>query len=121
MTEKLITKRYVDSGVKSLIGTVATLSNQIKKLLVITQTKQLIFTITEDIPTNTIIDIDVGGIGDEITMNDTEEAFNLDGNLQIYLDGILQIKGTEVIWNSENTLHFPISIPLGSTIVILQG
>lgn len=60
------------------------------------------------------------GSGAAITLPTSGSAFNTEGKLTIYRNGVLQDKGTgnDVIWDSTNSLHFTDTIEAGEIIHI---
>jgi hypothetical protein len=58
--------------------------------------------------------------GDSITLNASAAAFNTDGNIQVYRNGVKQHKGVHVIWDSTTTFHFVDILDAGDYFDIVQ-
>lgn len=56
--------------------------------------------------------------GDTVNLGASAGAFNVNNLLQININGIEQKKGTDIIWNSSETMHFTDVLLIGDRITI---
>lgn len=92
-------------------------------------TNQRTFTVTTAFTATEVITLSTGAgagsgaatpVGDTVTLNASAGDFNADGNIQVYRNGVKQVKGTDIIWDSTTTFHFADVLDVDDVFSVLQ-
>ncbi len=86
--------------------------------------KEKTLSITSTILPNTTVDINTAGVGylvsgDNITLGATNTIFNTTKGMFVMRNGVVLLKGVDVVHVSQNEVMFPQTLEVGDTIVFL--
>jgi hypothetical protein len=59
-------------------------------------------------------------VGDTINLGASAAVFNADGKTQVYNNGLMQLKGSNVTWDTSGSMHFDTALDVGDEFMILQ-